>query len=261
MDYQLIILQKQNGVARITLNRPERLNALNWNSYEELAAAFDECEYDDDVRAVVITGAGRGFCTGEDLKGFWTDKPMRRIPKMDGFDLKAYLEAYAHLMWGLLDLPKPVVAMINGPAYGAGLDMTLACDFRIASEKATFCHPLISRGISAGGVLLPRHVSIGKATEILFLGDPIDAKEAERIGLVNKTVPHDQLESTVGELAGRLAKGATKAMSMTKRSMNHELYARFQFEAYTSIMNEGSEDVKESGRAFMEKREPRFKGK
>jgi len=256
MAYQTITFEKEGSVAKITLNRPERLNAVNWNMYQELVKALDECDYDDDIRAVVITGAGRAFCSGEDLKGFF-ESPITRIPKGD----KLATEGYIRLCKALLELPKPVIAVINGHALGVGFEICLACDFRIASENATFGFPLVLRGLAAFTVLLPRYVGITKATEMLLLGERIDAREAERLGIVNRVVPAQQLEDAAKELATKLAKGATKAMGLLKKGLNQGLASRYDFEVPIALQSEQTEDAKEGVRAFVERREPRFTGR
>lgn len=256
MAYGTITVRREGNIATITLNRPERLNAVNWNMYQELVEALDDCDYDDDIRAVVITGAGRAFCSGEDLKGFFQDANTR-IPKGD----KLATDGYIRLCKALLDLPKPVIAAINGHALGVGFELCLACDFRIASENATFAFPLVLRGLAAFTVLLPRYVGITKATEMLLLGERIDAREAERLGIVNRVVPAEQLEDAAKELAAKLAKGATKAMGLLKKALNQGFAAKYDFEARIALQSEQTEDAKEGVRAFVEKREPKFTGR
>lgn len=262
MGYETIIFQNEANIATITLNRPERMNALNYNVIEELVRALEECEYDDDIRAAVITGAGRAFCAGDDLRGLVPEVPIGRIPKGD---VKPYLDGSPRILKALMNLPKPVIAMINGHAHGAGFEICLACDFRIASEEATFSQAQVLRGIVPGTVLLPRYVGMGKATELLMLGERFDAREAERLGLVNQVVPAAQLEDTVREFANKLAKGATKAIGLLKIAQNRGLAVAmdraFEYQAYAQARSMQTEDVIEGVNAFMEKREPRFKGK
>ena len=162
-------------------------------------------------------------------------------------------------------IPKPVIAMVNGHAHGAGFDISLACDFRIASEDATFCQAYILRGLASGTAFLPRYVGIGKATEMLFTGRRISAQEAEELGLVSKVVPNADLESVTREFAEQLAQGATKAMALVKRALhrgwNAHLDEALELQAMALTDSLATEDVKEGRQAFREKRPPKFVGR
>jgi 2-(1,2-epoxy-1,2-dihydrophenyl)acetyl-CoA isomerase len=188
--------------------------------------------------------------------------PIGRIPRGD---IKPYFEASPRIIRALMNLPKPVIAMINGHAHGAGFEICLACDFRTASEEATFAQAQVLRGIVPGTVLLPRYVGVGKATEMLMTGERSDAKEAERIGIVNRVVAKEQLEATVKEFANRLAKGPTKAIGLLKiaqnRGLDVDVDKAFEYQAYAQMLGMQTEDAREAISAFLEKREPRFKGK
>ena len=254
LSFRKIIVEKEDGVAKITLNRPEVLNALDGETINELKTAIKDVGRDKGVRAVVITGAGRGFCSGVDLA------PSASV--VEG------LTEIHEIIKGITTMEKPVIALINGTAVGGGLDLAMACDIRIASEKAKLSEIFVKRGLlpdMGGTYFLPRLVGLGKAKELIFTGEIIDAKEAERIGLVNKVVPHEELNSTGMELARKLAKGPTLAIGKAKIAINREMELNLDsalkdaIEAGSFIF--GTEDALEGIMAFVEKREPKFKGK
>jgi len=254
LTFKKIIVEKEDGVVKITLNRPEVLNALDTEIVNELKTAIKNIGEDESVRAVVITGAGRGFCSGADLGA-------------SGDAVSGLSEIHA-IIKGITNMEKPVIALMNGAAAGAGLDLAMACDIRIASEKAKLSEIFVKRGLlpdMGGTYFLPRLVGLGKAKELIFTGEIIDAKEAERIGLVNKVVPAEELESTGMELARKLAKGPTLAIGKAKIAINRAVESNLDsalkdaFEAMSFIL--GTEDALEGVMAFVEKREPKFKGK
>jgi len=258
ITFENITFEDKGGIGRITMNRPERLNAMNWNMHEEIVRALQECGYRDDIRAVVITGAGRTFCVGDDVKEFVPERLIRWPPK-DEHERSAGSGQY--VFKAVLDVPKPVIAMVNGHAHGAGFGLCLACDFRIASEQATFRYPHALRGHCAGTEFLPQYVGIGKAFELLMLSKQIDAREAECVGLVNKVVPPEQLEAVVMGLANELANGPTKVLGFMKKALNHGRADKFEFQSYMAALSLLTEDYPEAKRAFLEKREPKFQGK
>jgi len=263
MSYETIIFSKEGNIATITLNRPEALNALNFKMIDEFIDALQRVAEDDEVRVLVVKGAGRAFCVGDDLKGM---QEPGKPPPHSASEIEDYLrKGYVRLVKALRNLRKPVIACINGYALGAGLDLALACDFRIASENARFGMPFVLRGLVGGTCLLPRIVGLAKATELLFTGDMIDAKEAERIGLVNKVVRAEDLERVTMELAARFAKAATMAIGLTKRAIEQglgvDLDRALEYQIYASLLSMQTEDAREGILAFIEKREPRFKGK
>jgi len=254
LSFRKIIVEKEDGVAKITLNRPEVLNALDGEIINELKTAIKDVGKDKGLRAVVITGAGRGFCSGVDLA------PSASV--VEG------LTEIHEIIKGITNMEKPVIALINGTAVGGGLDLAMACDIRIASEKAKLSEIFVKRGLlpdMGGTYFLPRLVGLGKAKELIFTGEIIDAKEAERIGLVNKVVPHEELNSTGMELARKLAKGPTLAIGKAKIAINRAMELNLDsalkdaIEAGSFIF--GTEDALEGVMAFVEKREPKFKGK
>ena len=266
MNYEAIILEKSEGIATITLNRPEKLNALNNKMAEELPQAFDEVATDDSINVVVITGAGRAFCAGADVQ----ERFLGTIEKMKRGEINLALEpTFPDIaLPALRRIEKPVIASVNGPATGFGSTLTLACDIRIASENARFVAAWIRRALMpdlGASYMLPRTVGLSKACELIFTGDAIDAKEAERIGLVSNVVPHEQLMSTTMELARRLAKGPPIAIQLAKRAIyeaqHMDMEATVEFERLGFAMTMRSEDASEGTRAFLEKREAIFKGR
>ncbi|MFC1822300.1 enoyl-CoA hydratase/isomerase family protein [Thermodesulfobacteriota bacterium] len=222
-----IIFEKENGIAIITMSRPERLNAMSEGLMNEMREAIEDVKKDDDVRVLIITGAGRGFCSGADLKEMEErlEEPGNRPEETIWFGKRAVFlrEGFSHRMClSLMSLEKPVIAAVNGPAVGGGCDIALMCDIRIASERAVFGEFYVKRGIISdeGGIyLLPQAVGMSWACELLFTGDAVDAAQAERIGLVNRVVPHDKLLDAAKELAEKIVKRPPLAVQMAKRAL------------------------------------------
>lgn len=262
-DYETIIFEKKGAVAKITLNRPKVLNAFNQKLIGEFLDVIDRIAADETLRAVVITGSGRSFCSGDDLKE--SGPPPA---EMAGWSRpRVVRQRQGKLMEAIRALPKPVIAAINGFAHGAGSDLALACDFRIASETARLGDIRTSRAIATvtgAPYFLPRIVGLAKTIELLFTGDTMDAKEAERIGLVNKTVPPEQLENTVMEMATKLAAGPTKAIGLAKIQIYEELSMNIH-QAMEHMCETWEktpiEDMEEGRQSFREKRAPRFTGR
>lgn len=261
MEFKDVLVKKEDGVAVVTLNRPEAFNALSLEMREEIGTIFYNFRTDDSVRAVVLTGAGRAFCAGGDVKAMADIKPS--------MEMKDFVRNVIHrAVIAMTSLEKPVIAMVNGVATGAGCFLALLCDMIIASENARFGMAFIRVGLGpdwGGAYLLPRLVGLAKAKELLFTGKIIDAKEAERIGLINQVVPTDQLESTTMELASKLAQGATRAIGTTKTLLNRvadmDMMSALEYEASVASLMVQTEDHKEGVEAFIQKREPRFQGK
>ncbi len=260
MSYETILYETKGAIATITLNRPERLNAVNAQLVEDVCQAIEEVRIDDGLRALVVKGAGRAFCAGDDL--------LRGEEHTGPRDFQTTLRRrYPRIVLELLTLRKPVVAAVHGYAVGAGLDIALACDFRIATEDTQMAAIFVKRGLGGGCCyLLPRYVGLGKATELLFTGDFIDAREAERLGLVNRVVPREALESTVQEWAERFAKGPTKSYALIKTARNRGLgedpSKGLEWQAMGNWELALIEyDSDEGARAWREKREPRFEGR
>lgn len=260
MDYETILYNNEDGALTLTLNRPDVLNAFNSKMGSELLDALKKAERDPAVRAIVITGAGRAFSSGEDLKA----RQAEGITEF-GATLR---ERYNPIIIKLRTIEKPILASVNGVAAGAGCSLALACDMRIASEKASFLEAFVRVGLvldSGASFLLPRLVGLGKAAEMAFLGDTIKADEALSLGLVNRVVPHEDLESATRELAARLATSPTKAIGLMKRAMNRalttELVDVLEYEVYAQEAAGGTADHKEGMAAFLEKRPAKFIGK
>ncbi len=260
--YETLIYEKKDNVAIITLNRPEVLNALNDQSFPEISKAFNEADDDPEVRALIVTGAGRAFCAGLDLK-----QREGRAPRTAKEVQRGIMKSHEKALYDMRQVEKPAIASINGAAVGAGMSLALLCDFRIASDRASFNTGYLNIALMPGGALtqlLIPCVGRTKATELLLLADFFDAEEAERIGLVNETVPHEDLESKVWQLAERLANGPTIALGMTKMAINRALgdyVTEIEREAYEQTVCNFTEDMKEALAAYQEKRPPVFKGR
>jgi enoyl-CoA hydratase/carnithine racemase len=263
MDYQDIIYAEEGGIATMTLNRPDEMNALSPAMRESMYQVVENISKDKTVRVLIITGAGRAFCSGADVKSLAenANRPTSRERPDEAGGRRVSL----HVL--MQKCEKPIIAAVNGVAAGAGLDLAMACDIRIASDNARFTEVYIRRGLLPveGGIhLLPRLVGIDKACQLIWTGDMIDAREAERIGLVTMVVPHEELEIATRELAEKLAKTAPLAIQRAKRAIYAGLNMNLEssMEYIQPLMREilQSEDHKEGTRAFLEKREPIFKG-
>lgn len=251
-----------SGVAMITLNRPERLNALTFEVYRELSNTFAALQNEEDVRVVVITGAGRAFCSGGDVHDI--------IGELFARDMEGLLEftrMTCELVRNIRALPKPVIASLNGTTAGAGACIALASDIRIASEDAKIAFLFVKVGLSGADMgaayLLPRVVGLAKATELLYTGDFISAQNAERIGLYNRVVPGSQLAATTRELAERLGQGPRFALAKTKELLNRELNMNLdtalECEAQAQAICMKHPDYREAYEAFINKRAAKFK--
>ena len=260
-----LLFQKEKSLATITMHQPEKLNAITPTMLREMVAALEESEKDDAVKAIILTGVGQGFSTGadqsRDRSGDTQEIPNRAVNEspLGNWGIFALL---------LHEARKPVLAAVNGMCAGVAFCLALGCDIRFASEQARFCSVFVRRGLlasSGGTYLLPRIVGVAKALELMWSGDVIDAHEAERIGLVSRVVPHDQLMPVTQEFALRLAKGPSLSIELTKRLVYQGLEANnfvndLKAEAWAQRMCSTSEDAKEGRLSFLEKREPVFKG-
>jgi 2-(1,2-epoxy-1,2-dihydrophenyl)acetyl-CoA isomerase len=259
-----ILWEKNEGIGIITLNRPEKYNAMSRNMLLDLGRILDEAGADESVKTLVLTGTGKAFCTGGDLVGhpsFETEDPGAVLRKQ-------YVWEGNHLPVVLQKMEKPVIAAVNGIAAGAGMDLALACDIRLVSERAKFTEVFVRAGLMndmGGSWTLPRIVGLGKALELILTGDTIDAQEALRIGLANHVVPHEELMIKTMELAGRFAKGPTQAYKMIKwsiyRALNTDLAAASENELFGQSFLLGTQDVKNAVKSFLEKKPPVFKGR
>ncbi len=261
-----LIFEVRDAVGWVILNRPEARNAMNAEMREGYLAALARCAEDADIRAVVLTATGKGFCTGADLSGSRAATGAAG-PAHPGAT-RAAMQPSQRVIRALWDLEKPVLAGVNGVAAGLGAHLAYACDLVIASDEARFIEVFVRRGIAldaGGGFLLPRHLGLHKAKELVFFGDELSAADAEQLGLVNKVVPAADLEATLAAWAKRLAEGPTFAIGLSKRLLNRSLQANmdalFAEEAFSQALAANSDDMREGIRAFMEKRPPAFKGR
>ena len=256
------LYEERDGVATITLNRPERLNALTFEVYRELTETFAALRAETSVGAVVITGAGRAFSSGGDVHDIIGELFQR---DMEG--LLEFTRMTCELVRNIRTLPQPVIASLNGTCAGAGACIALASDIRLASESAKIAFLFVRVGLSGADMgasyLLPRVIGLTKATELLYTGDFIEAREAERIGLYNRVVAADELERVTREFAERLARGPRFALMMTKEMLNREmdvsLDTALEWEAQAQSLCMQHSDYREAYEAFVEKREPEFK--
>lgn len=252
------------GVATITLNRPEVLNALTLEMYAQLRDLFEALRYDESVKAVVITGAGRAFCSGGDVH-----RIIGAVLERDMRDHLEFCRMTGHLVRNMRLLARPILAAVNGVAAGAGAVIALASDLRVVAEDAKFAFLFTRVGLTGADMgaafLLPRVVGQGRAMELLLLGDDVDAQTAERYGLANWVVPTDQVLPKAYDLARRLAKGPTFSLGMTKLMVNNEwnmdLISALEAEAQAQALMMMGEDHRAFYEAFREKRRPEFKGR
>ena len=258
-----VLVEIEEHLATVTLNRPEKLNAMNQELLETLHGVLQTLADDDNVRCVVVTGAGRGFCAGGDVTAMASGEAVSGM--QDPVKRLRQQEEASRL---LHEMSKPTIAMINGACAGAGLSVALACDVRIAAESARLGSAFARVGFSGdfgGSWMMQRLVGPAKARELYFTGDLIDAKEAERIGLVNRTVPDDKLREETLTLARKITNGPPIALKRMKQNMNLALVADFSTlldaEAEGMIMTGMTRDHMEAARAFVEKRPPVFQGK
>jgi 2-(1,2-epoxy-1,2-dihydrophenyl)acetyl-CoA isomerase len=250
-------------VCRITLNRPEALNAITPDQRERIIRLLAHASADPDVRAVVITGTGRGFCAGADLRGAATAGE-----RVAGDVTRTLRLGAQRLITAVLDCEKPVLAAVNGTAAGLGAHLAFACDLVLAAESARFIEVFVRRGLvpdGGGAYLLPRLVGPQRAKELMFFGDPLTAAGAERLGLVNRVVPDGELDRTAREWAERLAAGPTRALTLTKQLVNASLdtdrTAAFAAEAAAQEINMTTADAQEGVASFVERRSPEFRGR
>jgi 2-(1,2-epoxy-1,2-dihydrophenyl)acetyl-CoA isomerase len=264
-DSQSVNLRRDGAAATIELNRPDALNAWNGPLGDELLAAVRAVAEDDEVRAVVVTGAGRAFSSGADLK----DTASREQTPDGHWDVRARLtERYHPIITTIRTMPKPVVAAVNGPAVGIGLSLALAADLIVAAESAYFMLAFVNIGLVPDGgssLLVPSRIGFARAGEMAMLGERVTAAQALEWGLINRVVPDDAFAAEVAALRDRLAAGPTRSYAGTKRQLNSWLYARMdeQLELEADIQQEmaGSPDFYEGVAAFVEKRPAAFQGR
>jgi enoyl-CoA hydratase/carnithine racemase len=264
MTYECLLYTVQDRIATLTLNRPERLNALGGTLREDLYDAIMKAGSDPDVGVLVITGAGRGFCSGGDVKNM----SERDQGKQSSPLTERLAPVRDRVVLAMRDCPKPIIAAINGAAAGAGMNLALACDMRIASSAAKFSQAFVKRGLApdwGGSWLLPRVVGTAKACELIFTGDTIDAAKALELGIVNSVAEPEALMAEAYKLAKKIADGPPVAIQLSKRAIYHnedvDLRAGLEFETFAQGVCRETEDTKEGVKAFMEKRAPVFKGR
>jgi enoyl-CoA hydratase/carnithine racemase len=267
MAYSDILYDKRDAVATITLNRPQVMNACTIKSYGEIADALHDAESDRAVRVVVITGAGRGFCAGDDVREIFLNPDVQHARPPRSVEVEQWRRHEPVALDFLITYPKPTIAAVNGPAVGYGCDIALMCDMRICSEQARFGEVFIRRGLipEAGGLLvLPRLVGLARAYELILSGDIISAAEAERIGMVNKVVPHDKLAEATAEFAAKFVAQAPLAQRLAKEALrvglNLNLPYFFDYQRHGQHLMLSSQDHLEGARSFVEKRPANFKG-
>jgi len=256
-----IELEIQNGIAKVTLNRPESFNSFNREMALRLQDTLDSCETNNDVRAIVLTGSGKAFCAGQDLKEVTS-------PELNPGFRKILEEHYNPIVKRIRSIEKPIIAAINGVAAGAGANLALACDIVVASETASFIQAFSKIGLipdSAGTFFLPRLIGFQKASALMMLGDKVSAKEAEQLGMIYKVLEVEAFEEEVNKLALKVAQMPTKALGLTKRLLNQSLVNNLEdqltIESDLQIEAAESEDYAEGVQSFIEKRKPVFKGK
>ena len=263
MKFTALKYEVTDSVAKITLNRPEVLNAMNSEMFKDLNAVFDKMAMDGGVRAVLITGEGRGFCSGADLKEMGGESAT-----MAPGAFKSYMRVINELILKMMRLDRPIVAAVNGPATGAGANVALASDIIFMARDAYLSQIFVKRGLvpDFGGLyLLPRYVGMAKAKELLFTGDRVDGDEAVRLGIANRSLPLDDLLPEATKFARQLASGPTVAIGLAKqgvhRGLESGLDAVLEFESLAQSIVRTTGDTFEAISAFLEKREPNFQGK
>ncbi len=263
-EENILLTEKKGKVGIITLNRPDKLNAFNDELTFRLQDALKEMEKDKDVRAIVITGAGRGFCSGQDLQSRSISQDVGERPSL-GDSIR---RRYNPIVTRIRRMEKPIIAAVNGVAAGAGASLAFACDLRIASETASFIQSFTKVGLvpdSGSTFMLPRLIGATKAFELMVTADKLPAQEALKLNLVNKVVPEAELLKEAVELAEKLAAGPTKAFGLTKRAVNralfHDLEELLEYEASLQEIAGRSDDFQEGVKAFVEKRTPAYTGR
>jgi enoyl-CoA hydratase len=254
MDIKYILLSKNKGIATVTLNRPDSLNAFNWEMWNQLESVLEGAMDDNSIKVIILTGAGRAFSAGMDVK----------MQHETLWDHEKYIKLEYRICNYVENLEKPTIAAVNGYALGNACELSLSCDIRIAGKSAKFGYPEALLGNISPALRLARTIGIPRAKEILFTGRNVDANEAERIGLVSKTVPNTELQKEAIELGKRIMGTSPLGLKYTKQAINMAMcYPPLgsAFETQSALITIVSEDAKEGLLAFKEKRKPDFKGK
>jgi len=260
VTYKTLLYEKADGIAKVSLNRPEALNALNSTVYTELYDVFEEIENDDEVRAVILRGSGeKAFAAGSDVA---------EMVNMNTLEIQKFMATIRKASDRIYSLSKPTIAAISGYALGGGCELAMCCDLRIASEKARFGQPEINLGLipgASGTQRLPRLIGVAKAKEMIFMGDMIDAATALNLGLVNKVVPPEKLMEEAMAWANKLTSKSSPVLAMAKLAINTgidtDINSGLSIEARCDALCFATEDQKEGMKAFMEKRKAVFKNK
>jgi 2-(1,2-epoxy-1,2-dihydrophenyl)acetyl-CoA isomerase len=254
-----LLQEHRQGILRLTLNRPERLNAIDAPLLDALTEALQAAEHDPAVRVVVLGGAGRAFCAGADIGQMIDRKPE---------DWERIVDHYLDPIRVISRSPKPHIARCHGNVFGGGLGLAMACDFRIAADDAQFCAPFVKLGLAgcdmSAGYFLPRLIGLGRASDMMLSGRVVAAGEALAIGLVSEALPEERLDARVEELAGRFAAGPPRAIAFTKnairKSLDRDMEAEFDYEIFAQVQCLQSEDHREGVAAFQGRRAPVFRG-
>jgi 2-(1,2-epoxy-1,2-dihydrophenyl)acetyl-CoA isomerase len=253
----------RDNIATITLNRPDKLNSVTIDQLEELIIQLNRYEQNDEIRSIIITATGRGFCTGADLSG---GGGRHDVASPTGMKLSAHL--YGRVCFTIATIEKPVIAAVNGIAAGSGCNLALCCDMIVAAKSAKFIQIFAKRGMvpdCGGTYFLPRLVGLAKAKELIMTGDAVLADDALSIGMVNRVVEDSKLLDEATALATKLAKGPTRSLGMIKRLVNRsydsDLLSQLDMEAAFQGLATSTEDMREGWLSFFEKREPKFQGK
>lgn len=260
-DLETLRWEQHGHVVTLTLNRPEKLNAMSWTMFEELGTAFESIAADDSVRCVVVTGAGGAFCSGADL----TD-PANAVTS--AFEMKDRMRSIHRIARGFMSCPKPTIAKVTGMAAGAGCNLALGCDLVVASRDAAFAELFVKRGlvVDFGGTwALTRALPLHRAKELALLGETVSAEEAEALGLLNRLCEPDEIDAVVKDLSERLAALPPRSVSLIKENLNRaterSIDENLDAESRSQALVFASEDTREAVVAWVEKREPRFTGR
>jgi len=264
MGYENIVFEVSGGVAVITLNRPRYFNALDFKLGDEMVKALEICQDDDAIRAVVITGAGRAFCSGGDLRLFREQLDSSNPSEV----VRQLVRSFNAIIHGIRSVLKPVIASVNGPVGGGGFSLVAACDLRIAAASAIFRQAYTAVGLVPDGawtLLVPMLLGLGKATELVLLDPILSAEEALKIGLVNRVVKDEDLKAETEKVAAKLAAGPTRSFAVAKENLNNAILGllerQLELERSGMVKSAKTADYQEGLRAFFEKREPRFQGR
>lgn len=255
-----VLFSVENNIARICLNRPKSLNALDNDMIANILSYLNECKKNDEIRVVIIEGEGKAFCAGDDLVDMGTERNPNPSNK-----LTEYLDGYPQIVIAMKNLEKPIIVKAHKYALGAGFEIALAADFIVASTETRFGLPFVLRGLSAGTYLLQKRIGYHRAAKYLYLGEMFGVNEADTWGLLYKQVEFEQLDEEVKKLAERLSTSATRSIGLMKKAMhssgNVNLETAFQVQAFSTFASYHTEDYLEGKNAFIEKRDPNFSGK